>query len=405
MTKGSGFVVLAALTLLWLGGSIALANNPLWGRLAVPGHEGDRIKTTLFFTGQARDGGQYYRCNADPNLSLYTVHPIDLEHLLWSTGRYFRDFALKAMAGAGINVVSMSSWGEDGLPCDTGWPKVAPMQCAPESHDELFTAAADHGLWIMPFIESRNDWSFREEFPTTADGRVAPGTVGQIVDLIERYLLNPSHPEWAEAWARVFDRNGEPRYAIVLIHAASDRLGPNDDAAFAEGFDHLADAIKASTGIRIGFFLDPLPWGSHAPGRFKPSPTRTGPYLRQSHSILGIQSFLPEIWMTGSPSEARRIVWKRTYARQWTATGMPFLMDVSPGYDAHIVFPGSVVYGFTPQWQEALTALVREYGNSGLVYNSWNGYTEAMAAVPTQEHGTTHYDWLQTLCTLIDQMD
>ena len=405
MAKGSVRMGSAVLAVLLLTVSIGYGDDALWGRLAVAGHEGERIKTTLFFTGQARDGGQYYRCDADPNLSLYTVHPTDLEHLLWSTGRYFRDVALEAMAKAGINVVAMSSWGEADLPCHIGWSQIAPMQSSPESHDELFAAAADHGLWIMPFIESRNDWSFREEFPTTAGGRVAPGTTSQIVDLIDRYLRNPSHPEWAERWARVYDRNGEPRYAVVLIHAASDQLGPNADAAFAEGFDRLADAIEASTGIRIGFFLDPLPRDSHAPGRFKPSPSRTGHHLRESDSLLGIQSFLPEIWMTGSPSEARRIVWKRTYTRQWAATGVPFLMDVSPGYDAHIVFPGSVVYGFTPQWQEALTSMVRERGDDGLVYNSWNGYTEAMAAVPTREHGTTYSDWLRALCALIDGME
>ena len=282
---------------------------------------------------------------------------------------------------------------------------MAPMQCAPGSHDELFATADRQGLLVMPFIESRSDWSFREEFPTTPDGRIAPGTVAQVVNLIDRYLKNPAHPEWANTLAQVYDPHGEPRFAIALIHASSDRLEPNDDAAFAEGFDLLAAAIETATGVRVGFFLDPLPRSSHAPGRFKPSPQRTGQFLRETDAVLGIQSFIPEIWMTGAPSDPRRIVWKRDFVRGWASTGVPFLVDVSPGYDAHIVFPGSVRYGFTTQWTQALTSMVADHGDDGLVYNSWNGYTEAMAAVPTHEHGSMYYEWLQSLCAIIDAMD
>jgi hypothetical protein len=31
--------------------------------------------------------------------------------------------------------------------------------------------------------------------------------------------------------------------------------------------------------------------------------------------------------------------------------------------------------------------MVADFGEDGLVYNSWNGYTEAMAPVPTGEFG------------------
>jgi hypothetical protein len=372
------------------------------GRLANPGFESERIKASLFFAGQARDGSAPYGCDSAPNLNLYTVHPSDARNLAWSTAAANRDFALEQMVATGLNVVSMSSWGEDFLPCTTGWVPFAPMQTAPGAQDELFAAAAGVHLLIAPFIESRGDWAFREEFPQLSDGRVAPGTVSQIANLIDRYLKNPAHPEWADEWAQVYDRNLEPRYAVTIIHAASNLLADDADQAFAAGFDSLAEAVLEATGVKVGFFLDPLPPSSNAPGAFRPSPERTGPALARTAAVLGVQSFIPEIWVSGSPTEAQLIAWKRDYSRRWSATGIPFLMDISPGYDASVVFPGSIRYGFSGEWQDALTTLVRDYGQDGLVFNSWNGYTEGMAAVPTTEHGDTYRRWLRAACDLVD---
>ncbi len=371
------------------------------GRLANLGFENQTIKTTLFFAGQARDGSTRYDCFAGSNLGLFTVIPLDPRHLQWSDSADNRSFSLGLMAAAGLNTVTMSSWGEDFLPCDDGWAPSAPMQTAPESHDELFTAAADAALLILPLLESRGGWNLRSEFPADAEGRIAPGTLSQILNLIRRYLRNPDHPEWAERWAQVYDRETRPRYALALIHAASDRLGPADDAAFAAGFDLLADEVLRLSGVRVGFFPDPLPPASNAPGIFRPSPERTGAALAQTNSVLGIQAFIPEIWITGPATDEQRIAWKRDFSRRWSETGIPFLMDVSPGYDAHIVFPGSVHYGFTAEWREALTEMVADFGEDGLVFNSWNGYTEGMVAVPTPEFGDVVYRWLQTVAAQI----
>jgi hypothetical protein len=374
------------------------AAPPERGRLANPSFEGKRITATLFFAGQARDGSTWYTCPAGSNLSLYTVHPADSRQLNWSESTANRDFALDQMLAAGLNVISMSTWGEDFLGCNSGWVPFAPMQTAPRAQDELFTAAAGRHLLIIPFIESRGDWTFRNEFPTAPDGRPAPGMLSRINNLIKQYLKNPDHPEWAASWAQVYDRNLEPRYAVTIIHAASNRLAPGDDVAFAAGFDQLAEQVYQRSGIKIGFFIDPLPPSSNAPGKFKPSFTSTGPLLAKTDAILGIQAFIPEIWVSGSPSEAQLAAWKWNFSRGWSKTGLPFLMDVSPGYDAHIVFPGSIRYGFSTYWQDQLTSMVTEMGQEGLVYNSWNGYTEGMAAVPTSEYGDRFYRWLQSLC-------
>jgi hypothetical protein len=367
-----------------------------WGRIANAQFDGQRIRSTLFFSGSAKDGSSPYGYQAPANTHLYTVNPADNRHLTWSQAAADRDFALSQMVDVGINVISLSSWGENFLLPQDSWGLWAPMQCAPKSHDELFAAAVGKPLTITPFIESRANWTMRGEFPTW-NGQVAPGTVSQINNLVDRYLKNTEHPEWADKWTKVYDRNGEERYAVSLIHASSDRLSPNDHAAYAAGFDAMAQKVFDDTGVKVGFFLDVLPKDSPwAPGVFRPTAQETGPELAERASILGLQNFIPEIWANVA-DEAARIDWKRDFSQGWSETGIPFLMDVSPGYDAQLVFPGSVEYGFTETWTSALTDMVSDYGQDGLIYNSWNGFAEGMAGMPSLEYGTTHYNWLSSL--------
>jgi hypothetical protein len=260
-------------------------------------------------------------------------------------------------------------------------------------------AAAARSLLILPFIESRGNWSLRGEFPTAVDGRIAPGAVSQIVDLVRRYLNNAAHPEWAARWARVYDKDGLPRHGVTFIHVASDRLRAQDDAAFAAGFDALADEVERAAGVRVGFFIDALPPDTFAPGVFRPSATRPGPLLNETRSLLGVQCFIPEIFTDLTDDDAL-LAWKRAFLRAWYQTEIPLLVDVSPGYDASVVFPQSKRYGFTQSWKDGLTALVRDYGRAGMVYNAWNGYTEGLVAVPTVEHGSEYYDWLTSLTAI-----
>jgi hypothetical protein len=276
------------------------------------------------------------------------------------------------------------------------------MQTASASHDELFVAAEKGNMLIMPLIESRGDWRFRDEFPTWTDGRVAPGTISQIRNLIQRYLQNPAHPEWAGRWAQVYDKNGEHRFAIAILQASSTRLAPDQHTEYAAGFDYIAAEIFNATGIKVGFFIDPLPPETNAPGNFRPSPEETGPDLVMTNSMIGIQSFIPEIWIDAGDLNTL-INWKRDFSQRWYRTGLTFIMDVSSGYDARVVFPRSKTYGFNSQWQEAQTQMAIDFGLSGIVFNSWNGYTEGMVAVPMQRKfdpaccGDSWYNWLKGL--------
>jgi hypothetical protein len=398
MNSQQHFVILLLIALV-----IATGCGRDQGRLANPGFENRRIKTTLFFAGQAKDGSYRYNCEYGRNTDLYTVVPLDALHLQWSESDDNKDFALESMAEAGINVVTMSSWGESFLPCDVGWAPYAPMQTSSVAQDELFNAAVRKQLLIMPLIESRADWAFRDEFPYWVDGRLAPGTVSQIRDLVNRYITEAPQ-EWIDRWARVYDRKGEPRYAIVIIQASSNRLAPDAHSDYAAGFDLIAQEIENTKGVKVGFFIDALPPGTNAPGQFKPSPEETGPFLHDADSILGIQCFVPEVWV-GSEDLEYLINWKRDFSQRWSQTGIPLVMDVSPGYDNRLVFPRTpLAFGFNDLWKNALTTLVSDFGRNGLVFNSWNGYTEGMAAVPMQRVfddpsccNAVFYEWLKSL--------
>jgi hypothetical protein len=380
--------------------------DPIWGRLANYGFINQRIKATLFFAGQALDGvTDFYHCNPGSNVGKYSLRPGDEAQLKWSENFVNQILVLRQMMDAGINVVNMSSWGEDRpelLRC--AWARdAAPMQTASGAHDELFRAAVGQPILIAPFLETRGGgavgsvpWAFSAEFPLGPNGAVAPGTVSQIVNLISRYLQNSSQPEWAEKWARVYNQFGEERYAIVIIHASSDQLVSGDDAAYAAGLDTLADTVEGITKVKVGFFIDAVPPGTSAPGVFKPSSKFTGPELRKLKSLLGVECFIPEVFI-GSSDTGAVVNWKKDFSSGWFQTGVPFLMDVSSGYDARPIFGREPpVYGFTSEWLSQLGLLVQDYGQAGMVFNSWNGYTEGLAAVPSTKYGSIFYDWLQS---------
>jgi hypothetical protein len=280
----------------------------------------------------------------------------------------------------------------------------------------------------MPFIESRfdYDWNFRTDFPYSLDerfkGKHAPGLISQIEDLIATYIKNRDHPEWADKWAQVYDQNGEKRYAVVIVQASSDSIGPDDDQKFAEAFDEAAGKIVVDTHVRVGFFIDPIPRNPTSnygcPGidlrkiestyaaQFRPDPQTTGPWLHRQLSILGIHAYSPEGWVDGVPgtgppvNECFKTAWKEDFSRRWHDTHIPFLQDVTPGYDGSKLNTdptGLHRWGYNQQWCNALLRMTARYGQAGLVYNSWNGYCEGLAAMETQETGSFNVDFIHRL--------
>ncbi len=395
----------------------APANTP--GTLANPGFEGQPMKSVYFFAGQWRFPGPGFYDGPAPgvrlapasNNCLYTIFPIDgATHLGWSETRQKREQALSMMLATGSNVVNMSYWG----PRHTDrWAFWAPMQSATGAHDELFDAAVGRPLLIAPYIESGDatvgktqtgchgdvgpmgesaGYSFLDTFPGTHD-EPAPLLVEQVVDLIERYLLKPANPAWPKKWAQMYDRHGKPRYVVSLIHVGSNQRGVNDET-FAKGFSWVAERVYRETGVRVGFTLDALPPEHRA--RFKPTPARTGRWLARQPSVLAIQPFTPEVHtrrcvpaddcdaVSGSRALKEMLAWKRRYIGGWVNTGIPVILDVSPGRDARHVFPDhrEPRYGNNTLWRDGQAQLL-SLGVRGITANTWNGYTEGFAIVPS----------------------
>ena len=105
----------------------------------------------FFFSGNWRNGTQFYEFNPSNNTGLYTLHPSDARHLGWSENKANRKYALQTMIDAGVNVINMSYWGP---PETDNWAYWAPMQTSTASHDELFDVARGTNLLICPYIES-----------------------------------------------------------------------------------------------------------------------------------------------------------------------------------------------------------------------------------------------------------
>jgi hypothetical protein len=367
-----------------------------WGRLASPSHDGDRIVATLFFSGEARDGSKRYEYESASNMELYTESPADPRQLHWSSEPATRHMVLDSMVETGVNVVHLSSWGPRGSP---SWAQWAPMQTSTYSHDEFFSAVGNRPLLVVPFLESTPEWRFRSDFPGTA-ADPSPGLVLCLIDLVNRILLSPIDTSWPDKWALVYDRKGEARRAVAIIQASSD--SDIDDQTYVDGLDRVADAVEEATGVKIGFFIDPMPPNTTAKGLFFPTAERTAEPMARSDSLLGVSPFLPEVWKKfgQDPNDGNRLEWKRRFIEAWANTKVPTLVDVSPGYDASLVFPDSERFGLTQFWLDTLRAQVVEFGQDGIVLNSWNGYTEAMSMIPTVERGDEVYRWAADLTAL-----
>jgi hypothetical protein len=78
-----------------------------------------------------------------------------------------------------------------------------------------------------------------------------------------------------------------------------------------------------------------------------------GAVLAKRDSVLAIQAFNSEIWAgAGNCSEDCRLAFKDRYLRRWLDSGVPVILDVSPGYFAAKVFrpkpggPPPAVWGY-----------------------------------------------------------
>jgi hypothetical protein len=386
--------------------------HPEWrGLLASAGLEGRPVKGVYFFPGERHI-----------DISTYTTHPLDPRDLRWNSNPSTRAWVMDRMIQAHVNTVVMSYW--------SNMPQWSPMEIGPTTLYGVLDAVQGRPLVIMPAIEGGFDpkhpeiphWEFSKEFPfNPADRQVAPGLIERIGLLIDLFRGRMN------LWARMYDREGHPRYVVNLIHASSDVIRQDlntdaDDEEFARAFDEVAAQVEARFKIPVGFTLDAI--GNQF---YSAYPKQAGAALERTRAVLAVQGFASEVfsgivkngrpcaeeenWFECEPHDnnidnlERLADWKRTAVLDWVATGVPIILDVNNGFDGRIVWskvPSGIGYwgdnlDYTEdRWRNWMSQL-KGLGIKGITFDSWNGYTEGYAAVPSIEHGLTVFDWLTDL--------
>ena len=382
-------LLLAVVVTLVLGTAAAAATHRgddapgCWGAIANPMHQGDELYTALFFAGPP-----------NPNsLPLYTRQPLNADRLDWSDDADI-ELALSQMVEVGLNTIKLSYWGHEGetdlwspawLFSQTRWPEDEGE--GPYSEEEQ-TALARHffdhanrqGLLVGPMLEVSPAFPFWAQFPDDLD------------ELVRRSSWLLTHFGEEPNWLRVYDQNGAPRHVIWLIETITVRQ--MDPEVFAAGFTEAAARIEDETGYTVGFIIDPTPlppFGSH----LGPEPDA----IRATDAVLAINPFNIGSEGVGEPrpheevTEMERIRYARSILREWRASGVPLIAPIIPGYDAHIVFPGSEQYGFNEKWLRLQKNLVVAHETAGISIDTWNGWTEAYAIPPSVEDGDVHMEW------------
>lgn len=383
----------------------------LRGLLASTGFEGQPVKGTYFFPGET----------IEENAWLYTAHPLDARDRHWnSSDPSMRGWVMDRMVQAHINTVVMSYW--------SNMPQWSPMKIDPSTLTGVLDAVQGRPLVVMPAIESGSDsdhpeipqWTFSGEFPINPGGfELASGLVQRIGWLVELFHGRMN------LWAKMYDRDGSPRYAVHLLHVGSDLIeqdAPGADETFAHAFDIVAAEVGVRFKIPIGFTLDVIGRGKH----YSAFPRQAGAAFERTASVLAVQGFASEVfsglvengqhcseedWRKCHPHDnnvnnlERLADWKRAAVRDWVDTGVPVILDVSNGFDGRIVwrkeihgtgFWGDNLDYTDDRWRNWMSEL-KGAGLKGITFNTWNGYTEGYAAVPSREHGWTVYNWLTDL--------
>jgi hypothetical protein len=389
-----------SLAILIVTAAKAEGRHPEWrGLLANPGFDGRPVKGIYFFPGEG-----------DANQTLYTTHPTLGADMSWNSNPGTRSFVMTRLALTNANTVVMSYWGTM-----KQWsPMILDQTSVPGVLDGVLGVQRHH-LVIMPALESGSDskhpelpqWDFPTIFPHSNNGgvAVAPGLLDKIGELVALFH------DHMDLWAQLYDREGKPRYAINIIHASSSTmqqlLGTDaDDKQFATAFDAIAFYAEVKYRILVGFTLDTI---GGAP--YSATPKEAGAVFEKTSSILAIQGFESEVFsrMTHSGDNnadnniARMADWKRDATRDWVATGVPVILDVSNGFDGRKVWAqvpggpgwwGDNMKYTDDRWRNWMSEL-KGPGIKGIVFDTWNGYTEGYAAAPSEEHGTVVYDWLR----------
>ena len=268
--------------------------------------------------------------------------------------------------------------------------------------DQMFKAAKDKGLLVVPTIESNQFHPFWIEFPHNLEP-----VKHTIRKMLEKYGSYSN-------WLKIYDKNGNPQKAIMISQALGIKTGtytyPNGQQVTVDA-DSFADAIKElANEFNVAFLLDNTSMPDDYTMRDFYIPTFYD--LREmDDKLLGVSIFgYPFDEMLGlfgqmvsyydqtqdsenpyfEPLEDHMVRRAREWLNIWKFNtqednNIPLVANVIPGFDdrwrgrAGASFS---IYGDNPVWQSKMADLAFLYNTAGINLAIWNGYGEGYVWVP-----------------------
>ena len=266
--------------------------------------------------------------------------------------------------------------------------------------DQLFKAAADRGLLVVPTLEpSVGDMQNFEINPSLLKQR--------LLKLLEKYGNNPN-------WLKVYDKNGTPRKVIHISQAVGAPRGNSEllnENSFKNTLDMIALQLKLElhSDSDIGFLLDitAMPPDQALSNQYFPMPDD----LNNMESILGISTFglpfnqhltLEGLFLKWRSSETLlpiedHLVYKAFgWLSRWKNSQIPIIPDVIPGYDdrwrSQMNDPTFNIFGDNESWRHRFSDLVLFFNTGGINLTIWNGYGEGYVWVPYRKREFENID-------------
>lgn len=394
--------------------SASTASAGTWGLLASPGRENQPVKGIYFFPGDPR-APQFFTLTSNNPGRDYQWNDQGI------AGQTARQLIVQEIGAVGANVIFAQYSAE--------YSDIHFVNNSSLAFIDTFRASqAVNGPQIIPSLEAvfqcdahtcPPDASplydpLRDITPVTA---VTKKWFGDLTGLILNNGLQ-------NKWAQLYDRTGTARYAIQISEAGANALPPGDDAVYASALDEIAAYVESTFYIKVGFVLTPTE-DDYRYRIVRSNPDRVA-NLTSCQSCLAIAPYYSEISRVRTfcedkaPANFRGFIdcnlggdltslvrFKKDRTKLWINSGIPYYADLDVGYDAHLVFNsmykvetgrsvnanwGETGYIFD-RWRNTQSELKGPHGPgslapSGIIFNSWNGYTEAAVALDA-----THFAW------------
>jgi hypothetical protein len=399
--------------LLLANASQALAGT--WGLLASPGYENKPVKGIYFFPGDLRPDALSTSVSNQPQRdnNWNDSGPIGLAA---------RNQVLTDIGALGTNVIFAVY---NGPYTDLSFVNTTEASFLAV----FFTSSLINGPLVIPSLE--DSFQCNGHCPEGRDPDFsAPRDIAAKNTIAEKYLIHLVGAIVANGmlgkWAQIYDRSGAPRFAIQISQATASSLSPGEDAGYFAALEGLHQKVLASAHVSIGFILTPVEDANHY-SIIRSNPDHVAD-LKPCPSCLAVMPYFSELPRVNAEceqhakppnfrgfidcNEGGNIVnlarFKKDRTKLWVNSGAPYYVDLDAGYDAHVVFNSMFTIAFPnrsvnamwgeteylyDKWRNSQSELKGHQGDgnlavSGVVYNSWNGYTEVGIALDS-----THLKW------------